>query len=102
MCIGDCSNSDVAVGAISLPNGCFLIGGTTDSNDGDISGLTGTVNVLLLKIDNIGNLLFQKCYGQFFESAESITPTTDGGVVTSGITTSNSCGFGGMDDFWIV
>jgi len=96
------SFSEDAIGGLSLQNGNFLIGGSTDSNDGNITGINGIVNAFLLKIDSMGNILFHRCFGQYFEEAAGISATNDGGVVMTGRTGSNSCGYGAIDDFWIV
>jgi len=41
----------------------FIIGGETSSNDGDVNNNHGKSDIWVIKIDSIGNLLWQKCYG---------------------------------------
>ncbi|MCH8903732.1 MAG: gliding motility-associated C-terminal domain-containing protein [Bacteroidetes bacterium] len=56
----------------------------------------GGKDVVLMKIDNIGNLLWVKTYGGVLDDeAQSIYPTKDGGYVLGGST--SSFGAGGLD-----
>jgi hypothetical protein len=41
----------------------YLCGGVTKSNDGQVTGNHGYGDFWVLKIDHLGNLLWQKCYG---------------------------------------
>ncbi len=56
------SNDDYARSIIQDGNGYKIIGYTT-SNDGDISYNHGSGDYWLIKIDSIGNLLWEKTYG---------------------------------------
>ncbi|MBL0343101.1 MAG: T9SS type A sorting domain-containing protein [Bacteroidetes bacterium] len=80
--------------AITLSNDSgFVIVGEVFSNDGDVSGnhdTTGnTSDYWVVKINSIGNLQWQRCYGGTKNDfPESISTTTDGGYIISGITLS--------------
>lgn len=60
-CLGG-SDWDEAYDILQLNDGYFIFGGV-DSNDGDISFNHGGQDMWLVKIDNSGGLIWEKCYG---------------------------------------
>ncbi|MEI6575893.1 MAG: hypothetical protein WCO63_06925 [Bacteroidota bacterium] len=55
-----------AEGACSIQatlDGGYFIAATTDSKDGDVTGLHGNSDIWIIRIDSVGKLLWQKCYG---------------------------------------
>ncbi|MCF6185397.1 MAG: hypothetical protein L3J56_12405, partial [Bacteroidales bacterium] len=44
-------------------NGDFIVGGTSNSSDGDVSNPGGNFDMWLLKIDNTGNIIWEKNIG---------------------------------------
>lgn len=87
-------------------DGGFIIGGSTSSSDGDITGLIGSVDFWIVKTDSVGNIDWQKCLGG--TSADrlfAIKQTLDGGYIATGQTYSNdvnvSGNHGGIDS-WVV
>lgn len=75
-------------------DGGYAVLCTTLSNDGDVVGNHGTDDYWLLKIDNGGDLEWQKCYGSYFsQQASHIQQTKDGGYLMAG----QSAGSGGDD-----
>ncbi|MEO8088649.1 MAG: hypothetical protein ABI763_17655 [Bacteroidota bacterium] len=92
----------------------FIIMGMTLSNDGDVLGLHGTPgsnsDFLIVKIDSVGNVQWQKCYGGLFEEVPySFVPTLDNGYVIIGSTCSNDFDVNGnhniqppVTDSWVV
>lgn len=96
-----------------LPGGGYIVLGYTQSpNNGDVSGVHGVPFILvpadiwLLKLDNSGNLLWQKCLGGTgIDLPGSIELTSSGGFIVSGYTASNDgnvSGNHGGGDVWIV
>lgn len=89
---------------IATSDGGFLIAGSTDSNDGDVSGNHGDFDAWLLKIDADGNKLWSKTFGgSGTDYANRMIPTNDGGFVIVGETTSNDgdvIGNHGGNDAW--
>lgn len=70
---------------IETPDGSFLLVGTTDSNNGDVSGNHGSSDMWVVKIDSAGTIIWQKCFGgSEIEYGTSIKTTTDGGFVVAG------------------
>ncbi len=68
-CLGG-SYNDYARNIFTTTDGGFMIVGRTRSNDGDVVGYHGlggqpgyTYDIWFAKIDSIGNLLWQYCYG---------------------------------------
>jgi hypothetical protein len=73
----------------SCSDGGFLIGTNTDSNDGDVSGNHGSNDFWLIKIDSLGLVVWQKCYGgSASEDLTDIKTTSDGGFIMCGVTSS--------------
>ncbi|MBO9702848.1 MAG: T9SS type A sorting domain-containing protein [Sporocytophaga sp.] len=85
----------------------FLIG-VVSSDDGDITDeLKGMADSWLVKIDSVGNKLWDKVYGGTNDDYLSlIEPAIDGGYILGGPTYSNDFditdGNNGGADFWIV
>jgi hypothetical protein len=79
---------------VEIMDGGYLISAITRSNDGDVSGFNGNVSewtfdAWIVKIDNYGNIIWQKCYGGTEDDhARSIIQTSDGGFVFAGYTLS--------------
>lgn len=44
-------------------DGGYIAAGNTGSNDGDVSGNHGASDVWIIKLDDAGNLVWQKCFG---------------------------------------
>ncbi|WP_298397777.1 T9SS type A sorting domain-containing protein [Flavobacterium sp.] len=88
----------------------FVIVGYSDSN---ISGnktenSKGLIDIWILKLDSLGNIVWQKTIGGTgFDSANCVVQTNDGGFLIGGDSTSNISGdktedSRGLRDFWIV
>ncbi len=76
---------------IRLTNdGGYIVTGYTASNDIDVSGNHGEIDVWVVKLDGTGQIQWQKCLGGTGEDdGISITPTTDNGYLVVGITNSD-------------
>ena len=94
-------------------DGGYIAAGSSNSNDGDVSGNhmafgPGDLDFWVVKIDNAGNLQWQKCYGgSFNEIAYFIQNTPDGGYVLTGSAESSdgdlTChASGGITDLWTI
>lgn len=92
---------------ISKNNG-YLIGGSTNSNDGDIqSENKGQWDFWVINIDDSGNIIWEKCYGGAnVEYLRQIHQTTDNCFLLTGYTRSNDGDIKstnhGLADFWVV
>lgn len=90
-----------------LPDGRYLMGGNTKSNDGDIkSGLHGGNDIWVVKIDTFGKTLYEKTYGgRSSENTMRFAQCDDGGNVICTYSNSNDgdikSGNHGQSDLWI-
>ena len=109
-CLGGKLN-DLAWSIQNTSDGGFVVAGSTTSVDGDVSGNHGAMDFWVVKLDNNGNIQWQKCLGgSKDEEARSIRHTTDGGYLVAGYTYSNDCNVilpNGKrntrnSDYWIV
>jgi len=88
---------------IPANDGGFIILANTKSDDGDVSNLIGYIDAWIIKIDNTGNIVWEKTYGGTnWDILRKIKSTSDGYVVT-GETTSNTInGFNGDYDVYLL
>jgi hypothetical protein len=72
-------------------DGGYLITGTTDSNNLDVSNNHGGMDIWIVKINSIGDILWQKTYGGTNDdSISDIFQSNDGNYVFSSSTKSNN------------
>jgi hypothetical protein len=83
----------------------YLIGATTESNDGDISQHNGEFDIWLVKVDFSGAIVWQNTYGGAgTEFINAIIPKEDGGYFIGATTFSNGGDvsyLNGESDIWI-
>ncbi|MDC8001810.1 T9SS type A sorting domain-containing protein [Aequorivita todarodis] len=84
----------------------YIVTSYTYSNDGDVSGNHGNTDAWVVKLDNDGNIQWQKSMGGTdTDGAWTICQTTDGGFITAGWSNSNDGDVTqnhGQSDYWIV
>jgi hypothetical protein len=84
----------------------FIIGFSTYSNDGDINGNHGGVDISLIKLSSGGFIQWQECFGgTSTDQFGSLEITSDGGYIFTGTTSSNNAdvsGNHGNEDVWVV
>ena len=81
------TQEDVAISACQTPDGGYAVLAGTNSNDGDVTGFKGGVDIWLLRIDGNGNLLWEKTYGSTqSDGPVSIANTQDHGFIILGST----------------
>ncbi|KGO91808.1 T9SS type A sorting domain-containing protein [Flavobacterium subsaxonicum] len=97
---------DWAYTSLQAPDGNYYIGGFTNSTNGDVTGLHGSSDFWLLKIDQEGELLWQKTYGgSSLEIIEDMYLCNDGSLVLVGWTMSSDGDVAynhGNGDIWLV
>ncbi len=92
-CFGG-SGLDAASSVLPLTSNKFLIGGFTDSNDSAASNYQGGGDGLLIEIDSLGNIIWEKCYGgNKNENISQIIQDSDSTIVAIGSTYSNNSGY---------
>ncbi len=105
-CYGGSNEDYIMTASIESSDGGLVVGLQTSSNDGDISGNHGNLDISLIKINATGIVQWQKCYGGTgHESITKLIQTTDGGYLIFGETDSidgDVSGNHGDKDAWIV
>lgn len=99
------SQIEIAYALTTTADGNYLLAGDTRSSDGDVTSFRGSADVWLVKIDDQGELLWQKTLGgSNFDTARAITPISGGYALTGasrsadGQVTQNN----GQNDFWVA
>ena len=84
------SGNDFARFQQQTNDGGFILVGYSNSTDGDVTNNHGGFDVWVMKIDSLGNLLWQKSIGGTgLEVGNNIAQTNDHGYVISGYSSSN-------------
>lgn len=100
------SDEDHAHGILQTANGSYVFSGHSASFDGDIVGNHGEQDVLLVKLNANGKIVWQKCYGGSEEElAYAVHTASDGGFVLTGYTESTDgdvSGTLGKYDYWVI
>jgi hypothetical protein len=93
-------------GIVKTTDGNYIIVGSTQSKDGDVVSNHLLDELWLIKVDNSGNLIWQKTYGgSGFDGGRSITKSLDGGYFVLGTSTSNDGDLtknNGTSDVWVL
>lgn len=105
-CFGGSARENVSDIRLTSDHG-YIVAGTTHSNDGFVSGNHGLSDIWVIKLDDTGELVWQKCLGgSNNDTTNSIRETEDHGYIVAGNTASNdgdiSSGNHGGKDYWIV
>lgn len=107
-CYGGSLNESIPA-IIQLDDGTYIFAGTTESNDGDVSGNHGGWDYWMIKTDHWGNLLWQNCYGgSYNELPAFIKRLSDGHFIIGGLTYSNdgdvknNHSFSEYADMWLI
>ena len=91
-------------------DGGYLVCGSSESSDGDLTCNASLTDMWVIKIDGNGNLLWQKeLGGNFYDEAHCVKELSDGTSIVAGSTCSTniqgfhvSSGAGSCADFWII
>ncbi len=107
LCYGG-SGNDLLADIIKTDNG-YVFTASTDSHDGDVSGGHGSDDFWVVKIDNDGKIIWQKCLGgSKSDYPKYITQTEDSGYIVIGHAKSYDGDVSGnhtewdRNDIWIV
>jgi Secretion system C-terminal sorting domain len=100
------SADDYASSIKQTSDGGYIVAGSSNSVDGDVTGNHGGKDFWVLKLSSTGSLQWEKSLGgSNDEEAQSIQQTPDGGYIVAGYTLSNDgdvSGNNGYKDAWIV
>jgi hypothetical protein len=68
-------------------DGGYILVGSTGSNDTDVSGNHGLMDIWVVKLNSTGVIQWQKCFGgSYNDNGSDIQQTTDGGFIVCGWT----------------
>ena len=97
---------DEARGIVKSDDGNYIIVGDTRSSDGDVTNQKGGADVWAIKINDDGNLLWQKTYGgSGFDVARSISKTKENQFIIAGSSRSSNGDVDinqGQNDLWVL
>jgi len=100
------SNNDIGYSIQKTSDNGYVIAGYTNSKDGDVKENKGEYDAWIVKLDNSGNIKWQRIFGgSNIDLAKSIKQTKDGGYIVVGWTTSIDKDIEqshGLSDFWII
>ncbi len=100
------SDSDWAWSVQQTNDNNYIVAGFSESSDGDVSISYGGKDCWIVKLDQSGNILWEKSYGGSDDDvARSIKQTSDGGFIVAGHTFSNDLDVTnnyGYSDIWIL
>ncbi|MEK6152754.1 hypothetical protein WIW50_05820 [Flavobacteriaceae bacterium 3-367] len=100
------SGIDKSYGIARTSDNAYVITGNTFSTDTDISKNNGESDVWLIKVDDNGNLIWERTYGgTLFDAARKVRALADGGFLVSGNSKStdlNATSNAGENDLWVI
>lgn len=100
------TQNDCALSFDIAQDGNYVIAGNSSSNDGQVTGAHGGIDQWVIKVDNSGQLIWQKTFGGLLDdSAFGNITTQEGGGIVVGASKSNdgdlTLNHGGTD-YWAV
>ena len=100
------TNNDRSYDSVETSDGDFLIVGSSESDDIDISSPKGSYDIWVIKLSSNGDLLWERSYGgSKYETANSIIESVDKKIHILGSTLSNDKNISfqmGSSDFWLL
>ena len=79
------SSNDRPYTIYQTSDGGYIVAGSTQSNDGDVSGNQGDIDGWIVKLNSTGAIEWQKAFGgSGWDEAWSVRQTTDGGYIMAG------------------
>lgn len=100
------TNNDRSHAVVQAEDGGFVMAGFTESNDFDINNSQGSYDFWVVKVDALGNFVWQGSFGGTgIDRAQDIATTADGGFVITGNTFSTDADVtenNGESDIWLL
>lgn len=100
------SNLESAYSIQQTSDGGYIVCGTSESNDGDLTVNKGGRDGWVIKLNSLGDIQWQKSYGgSDIDNFDSVYQLTDGTYIISGTSYSNNgdlSGNHGSADMWIL
>jgi hypothetical protein len=102
------TNADYSSSISQTMDGGYIVGNGTFSTDGDVTGNHGLRDFLVVKIDSLGNIEWEKSLGGTDGESGNVIQTPDGGYLCAGYSYSNDGDINdhhgpiSTSDIWIV
>ncbi|WBV61943.1 T9SS type A sorting domain-containing protein [Chryseobacterium camelliae] len=100
------TSADTHMDVQQTSDGGYIHIGASISNNGDVTGNHGNVDIWVVKTNASGDILWQKSLGgTSYDQGSSIRQTSDGGYILAGTSNSNNgdvTGNNGNKDYWVV
>lgn len=100
------TNNDRSYSTLETNDNNFIIAGSSESDDFDITDSQGSYDFWVVKLSNTGDLIWQQSYGGTgIEIGYDIAKTSDGNYIVVGDTRSadgDISNFKGSADFWVI
>ncbi|WP_046758967.1 hypothetical protein [Kordia jejudonensis] len=100
------TNNDRSYATLETNDNHFILAGSSESDDFDVTSSQGSYDFWVVKISNTGDLIWQKSYGgSGIEIGYDIEKTNDGNYIVVGDTRSadgNIANLKGSSDFWVI
>jgi hypothetical protein len=100
------SGIDMGSSIQQTADGGYIVAGTSNSTDGNVTRNHGRFDYWVVKLDAIGNIQWQKCLGgSGDDEGTSVQQTTDGGYIVAGSSDSTDGDVAGnhvIEDYWVV
>ncbi len=97
---------EISQDIVKTKDGNYVVTGHTFSTDTDISKNNGESDIWMIKIDDSGNLLWEKTFGgSQFDASENVSLANDGGFIISGNSKSSDADLTeneGENDLWVI
>ncbi|MBV7269663.1 hypothetical protein [Winogradskyella luteola] len=98
--------TDTPYGVIQTDDNGYIVVGSSDSDDTDISGNKGTYDFWVLKISSVGDMVWEKSFGGTqIDEARAIVKADDGNYLIAGDTRSDDTDISennGAADLWLI
>jgi len=100
------TNNDRSYATLETDDNNFILAGSSESDDFDITNSQGSYDFWVVKMSNTGDLIWQKSYGgSGIDIGYDIAKTNDGNYIVVGDTRSsdgNISNLKGSADFWVI
>ncbi|MBK9287937.1 MAG: T9SS type A sorting domain-containing protein [Flavobacteriales bacterium] len=104
LALGGTADDEIRDSQLCADGGSIHVG-YTFSNDGDVSGNHGSADVLVIRLDSLGTLIWSMPFGGTgYDEGRAVVATADGGFVVAGFTTSDDGDVSGLQggiDYWV-
>jgi hypothetical protein len=105
------TNQDKAKSIFQTDEGGYVVGGTSGSNNGDVTDNHGMDDAWILKLNTLGEIIWKKSFGgSSYDGISKLLSLSDGNFLALGLTSSddgdlagiNTVSFFGESNIWLI